>query len=185
MLREGLIFVGTCDIAGLVRGEGFPACALLSERGVQHANICRHVFSADPCRGIPAGAWAGEVQTIEAIDNAAGMLDEAFEARDAEAIKALTTPDHMAVTHYYDEPTTVAQQIASLPDLKYQQTNLSEPTITLLGSEAAMRRFTAKLEGSYKGKPLTGTVYVTQIMVMRDGKWLERFYQVTELKAAP
>jgi hypothetical protein len=134
---------------------------------------------------LPAEAWADEVQTVEAIDNAAGRLDEAFEAQDAEAIKALTTPDHMAVTHYYDEPTTVAQQIASLPDLKYQQTNLSEPTVTLLGSEAAMRRFTAKLEGSYKGKPLTGTVYVTQIMVMRDGKWLERFYQVTELKAAP
>ena len=133
---------------------------------------------------LPAGAWAGEVQTIEAIDNAAGRLDEAFEAQDAEAIKALTTPD-MAVTHYYDEPTSVAQQIASLPDLKYQQTNLSEPAITLLGSEAAMRRFTAKLEGTYKGKPLTGTVYVTQIMVMGDGKWLERFYQVTQLKASP
>ena len=92
---------------------------------------------------LPAGAWAGEVQTIEAIDDAAGRLDEAFE------------------------------------------TNLSEPAITLLGSEAAMRRFTAKLEGTYKGKPLTGTVYVTQIMVMGDGKWLERFYQVTQLKAAP
>ena len=30
MLREGLIFVGTCDIAGLVRGKGFPARALKS-----------------------------------------------------------------------------------------------------------------------------------------------------------
>ncbi len=134
---------------------------------------------------LPVRAWASELEAIEAVDDAAALLDEAFEAQNAEAIKALTTPDHMAVTHYYDEPTTVTQQIASLPDLKYQQTNLSEPTVALLGSEAAMRRFTAKLEGSYKGKPLTGTVYVTQIMVMRDGKWLERFYQVTELKAAP
>jgi hypothetical protein len=25
MLREELIFVGTCDIAGHVRGKGFPA----------------------------------------------------------------------------------------------------------------------------------------------------------------
>ena len=32
MLREGLIFVGTCDIAGLVRGKGFPACALTRRR---------------------------------------------------------------------------------------------------------------------------------------------------------
>jgi Domain of unknown function (DUF4440) len=125
---------------------------------------------------------AGEVEAIEAIDNAAGMLDEAFEAQDAEAIKALTTPDHMAVTHYYQEPRTVEQQIASLPELKYKQTNLTEPVVTLLGSEVAMRHFTAKLNGSYQGKPLTATVYVTQLMVMRDGKWLERFYQVTDLK---
>lgn len=130
----------------------------------------------------PIAAWSGEVQTIEAIDNAAGMLDEAFERQDAEAIKALTTPYHLAVTHYYEEPQTVAQQIASLPDLKYQQTNLSEPTVTLLGPDAALRRFTAKLEGSYKGKVLAGPVYITQVMVMRDGKWLEDFYQVTALK---
>lgn len=130
---------------------------------------------------LPAEAGARELEAIEAIDNAAGQLDEAFEAQDARAIEALTTSDHVAVTHYYDEPTTVAQQIASLPELKYQQTNLTEPTVTLLGSEVAMRHFTAKLDGSYKGKSLTGTVYVTQIMVMRDGKWLERFYQVTTL----
>ena len=184
MLREALICVGTCDIAGLVRGKAFRRARWCPNEECS-MRILAAMFSLLILAGaLPAGAWAGEVQTIEAIDNAAGMLDEAFEAQDGEAIKALTTPDHMAVTHYYDEPTSVAQQIASLPDLKYQQTNLTEPAITLLGSEAAMRHFTAKLEGSYKGKPLTGTVYVTQIMVMRDGKWLERFYQVTELKAA-
>ena len=127
-------------------------------------------------------ARAGEVEAIEAVDNAAGMLDEAFEARNAEAIKALTTPDHVAVTHYYQEPRTVEQQIASLPDLKYEQTNLTEPAVMLLGSEVAMRNFTAKLDGSYQGRPLTATVYVTQLMVLREGKWLERFYQVTDLK---
>ncbi len=140
------------------------------------------LFTAMILVALPVASWAGEVETVEAIDNAAGMLDEAFEAQDAEAIKALTTPDHVAVTHYYLEPQTVAQQIASLPDLKYGQTNLTEPTVTLLGAEAAMRHFTAKLDGSYQGKSLTATVYVTQVMVLRDGKWLERFYQVTDLR---
>ena len=47
------------------------------------------------------------------------------------------------------------------------------------GSEAAMRRFAAKLEGpSYKGKPLTGDRLRHTDLVVRDGKWLERFYQV-------
>ena len=139
------------------------------------------LFTAMILVALPVGSWAGEVETVEAIDNAAGMLDEAFEKQDAAAIKALTTPDHLAVTPYYQEPRTVEQQIVSLPDLKYDQTNLSEPAVTMLGPDAAMRRFTARLDGSYQGKPLTGPVYVTQIMVMRDGKWLEGFYQVTAL----
>ena len=140
------------------------------------------LFTAAILVARPITVWAGDVQTIEAIDNAAGMLDEAFEQQDAEAIKALMTPDHLAVTPYYLEPQTVAQQIASLPDLKYEQTNLTEPTVTVLGPDAALRRFTAKLEGHYKEKVLTGPVYVTQVMVLRDGKWLEDFYQVTGLK---
>ncbi|MGH6737116.1 MAG: nuclear transport factor 2 family protein [Methyloceanibacter sp.] len=133
------------------------------------------VMSAVPARG-------DDVATIEAVDNAAAQLDEAFEAQNAEAIKALMTPDHVAVTHYYGAPQSAVEQIASLPDLKYQQTNLTEPTVTLLGPDAAMRTFTARLDGTFKGKPLTGKVFVTAIMVKRDGKWLEQFYQVTELE---
>ncbi len=85
------------------------------------------------------------------------------------------------MTHYYGEPTPVAAQIASLPDLKYKQTNLSEPTVKLLGPDAAMRSFIAKLDGTYKGQSLTARVFVTSIMAKRDGKWLEQFYQVTAL----
>ena len=32
MLREELIFVGTCDIAGHVRGKGFPARELAARK---------------------------------------------------------------------------------------------------------------------------------------------------------
>ena len=48
MLREGLIFVGTCDIAGLVRGKGFPARALQSQAktgiGWTHSNLMQTCF---------------------------------------------------------------------------------------------------------------------------------------------
>lgn len=132
--------------------------------------------------GLSIPANADDVAAIEAIDNAAGELDEAFVKQDADAIKSLTTPDHVAVTHYYGEPTTVAAQIASLPELKYEQTNLTEPTVKLLGPDAAMRTFTAKLDGTFKGESLTARVFVTQIMQKLDGKWREKFYQVTALK---
>jgi glutamine synthetase len=48
MLREELIFVGTCDIAGLVRGKGFPATELPARRktgiGWTHSNLMQTCF---------------------------------------------------------------------------------------------------------------------------------------------
>lgn len=48
MLREELIFVGTCDIAGLVRGKGFPATELPARRktgiGWTHSNLMQICF---------------------------------------------------------------------------------------------------------------------------------------------
>ena len=121
------------------------------------------------------------IATIEAIDNAAAKLDEAFETGDAETIRSLMTPDHIAVTLYYGAPQTVAEQIASLDDFEYAQTDVGEPTVTLLGPETAIRTGIVELKGSYKGQPLPARVFATEIMVKRDGKWLERVYQATAL----
>jgi len=128
-----------------------------------------------------AACTQDDVATIEAVDNVVAKLDEAFEAQDAAAIKALMTPDHLAVTPYYGTPQTVDETIASLPDLKYEQTNLSEPKVALLGPDVAMRTVTAKLDGTYKGTPFAHKVFITAIVVRHGGTWRERFYQVTHL----
>ncbi len=122
-----------------------------------------------------------DVATIEAIDTAAAELDEAFETGDAETIKSLMTPDHVAVTPYYGAPQSVAEQIASLGDFEYAQTDAGEPTVTLLGPDVAIRTGIVELKGSYQGKPLPAQVFATELMVKRDGKWLERLYQATAL----
>src|ERR1700728_4433605 len=48
MLREELVFVGTCDIAGHVRGKGFPAQELHARRrkgvGWTHSNLMQSAF---------------------------------------------------------------------------------------------------------------------------------------------
>ena len=75
----------------------------------------------------------------------------------------------------------MAEQIASLPELKYKQTNLTEPTVTMLSPDVAMRTFTAKLDGTFKGQSFSDSVFITSIMVKQGGTWLERFYQVTDL----
>ena len=92
------------------------------------------------------------------------------------------TPDHISVTPYYDEPQTTDDQIASLPELKWDQKIVGDVKVSLLGDDAALRTFTADLKVSFKGKPLPAKVFATEILVRRNGKWIERFYQATTLK---
>lgn len=127
-------------------------------------------------------AHAGNTETIAAVNAAAAALDQAFERQDADAIKALTTPGHVAVTPYYGAARTVAEQTASLADLKYVQTIIGAVNVALLGPDAALRTFTADLDGTFQGKPIPKRVFVTSIMVRQDGQWRESFYQVTAMK---
>ena len=129
-----------------------------------------------------AGANAGEPATVAAINAASAALDDAFERQSAEDIKRMMTADHLAVTPYYETPQTAAAQIASLPELKYKQTNTGEVKVVVLGPDAGMRTFTARLDGTYKGKTIPPDVFVTSIMVREDGQWREKFYQVTALQ---
>jgi len=62
------------------------------------------------------------------------------------------TPDHISVTPYYDGPQTTDDQIASLPELKWDQKIVGDVKVSLLGDDAALRTFTADLKGSFKGK---------------------------------
>lgn len=126
-------------------------------------------------------ARADDAETIAAVSKAMAALDAAFERRDAEALKAMMTPDHVAVTPYYDGPKSVAAQIESLPDLKFEQTIVGEAKIATLGADAAIRTFEARLEGTFKGKTIPPRAFVTSIMVKEGGTWREKFYQVTAL----
>ena len=57
MQREPLVFVGTCDLAGLVRGKGFPAADLPARLrdgvGLTHSNIMMSAFG--PIYATPFG----------------------------------------------------------------------------------------------------------------------------------
>ena len=73
MLREGLVFVGTCDIAGHVRGKGFPACEIERRRrkgiGWTHSNLMQTAFG--PILDTPFGT-AGDLMIVP--DPAAEVL---------------------------------------------------------------------------------------------------------------
>jgi glutamine synthetase len=83
MLREALVFVGTCDIAGHVLGKGFPARAIEARRqkgvGWTHSNLMQTAFG--PIFGTPFGT-AGDLMIVpEAevrLDFADGSVPEHF-----------------------------------------------------------------------------------------------------------
>ena len=129
-----------------------------------------------------SGVNASDAETFAAINASSNALDEAFAKRDVGAIKSLMTPDHISVTPYYDGPQSVADQIASLSELDYGQTIVGKPSIVLLSPDVALRTFIADLNGSFKGKPLPTRVFVNETLVRRDGKWVERFFQITALR---
>jgi ketosteroid isomerase-like protein len=132
--------------------------------------------------GVAGCNQPNDTASIEAVDNVVAELDEAYQTQDADAVRARTTPDHVAITPYYGAPYSSAEQIGSLPDLKFKQTDLSEPKVVLLGPDVAMRTVIAKLDGTFKDKSISfPKVFITSIVVKEDGKWRERLYQVTHL----
>ncbi len=132
------------------------------------------------CSG-PLPAAADDAATIAAVNASSNALDEAFTKKDVDTIKALMTPDHITVTPYYDGPQTVEDQLSSLGEYDWSQTIIGDVNVSLLGPDVAMRTFKAELKGTFKGKTLPARVFNTEILVKRDGKWVERFYQVTTL----
>ena len=85
MLREELVFVGTCDIAGHVRGKGFPAREIDARRrkgvGWTHSNLMQTAFG--PILDTPFGT-AGDLMIVPdpaaevRVDFADGSAPEHF-----------------------------------------------------------------------------------------------------------
>ena len=67
-------------------------------------------------------------------------------------------------------------------DFNCPQVLAMEAKVDVLGPDAGMRTFAARLDGTYKGKPIPANVFVTSIMVREDGQWREQFYQVTAMQ---
>ncbi len=127
-------------------------------------------------------AVADEAQDIAAIGAAKSMLDAAFAGQDAAALKAMMTPDHVAVAFSYKGPQTLDEEIASLPALKIETYDSTEPRIKMLGSDAALVTQENSYRGTFKGNPLPQRVFSSEVWVRSDGKWLQKFYQETVIE---
>ncbi len=130
---------------------------------------------------IPMAARADDAAEIEAVAAAMETLNSAFTAEDSETIKALMTPDHTAIAWMYDGAVGVDQQIALFPDVAYSTYDETKPEISLIADGVALINYGISLDGSFRGQPLPKHVYVSQVWVNHDGKWLQRAYQETAI----
>jgi ketosteroid isomerase-like protein len=129
-------------------------------------------FSAAP-------GFADDAADIAAIKAGMAALDQAFDSGNGDTIRALMTPDHVAVVFAYKGPQTVDEQIASLKDLKMETYDSIPPTVSMLGPDAALATSENSYRGTFEGNPLPQRVFVGEVWVRADGKWLQKFYQET------
>jgi len=122
-----------------------------------------------------------EDQAAKEVEKALTALNEAFQGRDPDKVKALMTKDHVAVTSYYEGPLDRAGQLKSLPDIQLTEYAAGKLKVVPLTKDAFLVTYPLAVKGNYKGKELPAKVFASAVWVRRDGKWLEAFYQETPL----
>jgi len=132
--------------------------------------------------GLLPGADTPRDEPAKDVEKAITTLNEAFQKKDAEAIKRLLAEDHVAVTVYYGGPQRVSDQLASLPELKLTEYAAGKVQVTLQGKEAALVTYELTMKGTFKGKEVPRKSYASAVWVNRGGKWLELHYQETPLE---
>jgi ketosteroid isomerase-like protein len=130
---------------------------------------------------VAAGAGKDDEGAVKEIQQAMRNLNEAFAKGQPDAIKRLTTDDHVAITPYYGGPQTRAEQLKNLADLKVPDYVPGETSVTLLTKDVALVTYPLSQKGTYKGKPVASKNYVAAVWVNKDGKWIEASYQETPL----
>lgn len=112
------------------------------------------------------------------VKAAAAALNAAFEKHDTKTIRALMTPDHLAITPYAGKQ-RVKDQIRTLPVLKYDKYSAGPMSMNVVNDSCVLVTYALALKGNYRGNPLPPHSLVASLWVKNDGKWREVHYQET------
>lgn len=135
------------------------------------------VLVAIAAAAVPAAAQdaALEQQIMAAYDK----LNKAFETRDTETIKAMSTPDHVSITPAFRGGKSLDKTIDAVPKMNITQKPVGDMTIDSLAPDVALQTFKAEMTGTFDGQPVARMLAVTIIWLKEDGAWKERLYQET------
>ena len=129
--------------------------------------------------GAASTTLADDASELAAVRTVMQTLDTAFEREDEATIRSLVTPDHVAIAPVYGGSATVDEQFALFPDIRYSGYDATQPTIAFLDPQTVIANYQVSLDGTFRGKTLPSPVFVTEIWVKQDDKWLQRLYQET------
>ncbi len=161
-MKQTLLITGAISGMGRATAELFRAKAwqIFALLFLLHASLA---LAADPTKEVKAAADA---------------LNAAFEAHDAKTIRALMTPDHLAITPYAGKQ-RVKDQIRTLPVLKYEKYSAGPMSMKVIDDNCVLVTYALELKGTYQGKPLPPKSLVASLWVKNGGKWRELYYQET------
>ncbi|MEM1114239.1 MAG: nuclear transport factor 2 family protein [Pseudomonadota bacterium] len=129
-------------------------------------------------------ATAGQ-DAIAEIRRAIDALDGAFEKEDNAAIQALLTPEHRAVAKMYAGAADIQRQFQLFPEVSFSLYSPENQAIQLLADGVALATHEIDLKGEFRGQALPQRLYVSAIWVKREGRWLQHFYQETDIGPWP
>jgi len=128
-------------------------------------------------------ASADDASVAAEIKAAMYKLNDAFAAQDVNTIESMVTADHIGVSSYYGRPFDTEEQIDTINDFKAEYFDFTDPVVTVLGPDAAQITFENSFRGTFEDKPLPPRVFVSEIWLKQDGKWLQQLYQETPINA--
>jgi ketosteroid isomerase-like protein len=127
--------------------------------------------------GVLAAAGAKE-DVAKDVERAVQAVQTAFNKGNVGAVKALLTEDHVALLSYAHF-SNAADQLKVLSDFKFSEYTIADLTVKPLTGDVAQVTYRATIKGTYAGKVVPSPVYVGEVWVKRDGKWLQASYQET------
>lgn len=133
------------------------------------------IFAA--CLFQAPSATADEAETIAEVRAAVEKIDKAFADQDVATIESMFTPDHISIAARYGGAIRTDDQLEAIGALERKAFDLTPVDVVLIAPGAALVTYQQSYTGTYQDEPLPPRVFVTQIWLDQDGKWLQRLYQ--------
>jgi ketosteroid isomerase-like protein len=112
------------------------------------------------------------------VERAKQAVQTAFNKGDADAVRKLLTEDHITLLSYA-RFSNAADQLKVLSHWKFSEYQIDDLAVKPLTGDVAQVTYRATIKGTYAGKVVPSPVYVGEVWVKRDGKWLQASYQET------